>query len=368
MFYSSGVDEADRTTSVPKIEGTKAKKTAEERYFESVRAVKELEQSISIIPKRPGYGSAGSPQVLLANYFPINYEPHLKLYQYRVRFKPEPKNALATKFTIKRLIEDQFGSNSIATDYAAMLVSCSPLTEDEKEMYGTLSSEHPSNNAHPTYTDWILYYVATHDIDLTLTQGMPKEAMIQALNIAISRKPAADFDNIVNAKGKKGVGGNKFFDMRGTPWGLNDLLSAYRGYHSSVRTSSGRMLLNVNAVAAAFVTPRPVYDLQQDTRKAGGGIVDYARFVKGLRVEYNHPPKRDAPEKNGQVIERRKFRKVIRCLAGWPENSSGLNAQSARFDWDDNGETHSVTVEQYFQKSKHIAVLTIAPTILISLL
>ena len=335
--------------------------------------MQELEKSIGVLPKRPGLGTVGIAQSdLLANYFTIDLEPKVMLYQYQVIFKPEPKNALATKYTIKRLFEEaEFRSSRIATDYATILVTSSPLFENGRDGgSGVLTPEHTSKKARQADTAWTISLVATHDINTILGEKGPKEAVLRAFNLVISRKPAADFENITMIKGNKGIGGNKFFDMGKEGQNLDWFLRGYRGYYSSVRATSGGLLLNVNAVAAAFVTPGDAIELEnwinytydkRDKNKHIEGTRVLANRVKGLQVQFNQPPPQ---HENDQSVSRQQFRKVVRCLAGWPENATGLTAETATFDWEQDGQIHPVTVQEYFRKSKCMEESSIDVTIL----
>ena len=293
--------------------------------------------SLSNVARRP----------LLANYFRIDPKTNIKLYRYKIIFDPDPKNALATKYAIKRLMETpQFQSQKIATDYATILVTKEPLTNGEQEaLSGELPPEHPEAFVRQTAINWTISHVFTHDIDSILKNKLPKESLLQALNLAVSRKPAANFDSIVNIRG------NRFFDLATKEQTALDMMSTvYRGYFSSVRHSARGLLLNVNAVAAAFVTPRSVRALED---MLCGEVQVLADHVRGLRVQYLHPPERDGEGPNEAPGSRRLMKKVVRSLARFP-TLPPLSARTATFDWTVNGQTRETTVENYYFESKFI--------------
>ena len=201
----------------------------------------------------------------------------------------------------------------------------------------------PKTEQPPTYTFKISYtntlsvqellnYISSTDGSLGYTE---KDSVLQALNVAMSRKPS----------GSSGVtvlpGTNRFFPTGAVLGDLGGGLVALRGYYTSVRTATLRLLVNVNSVTATFYRSGSLLDLMQDFRSScqGPWQLPLHNFLKGVRVETTHL-------KTAKGVYRTKV------LAGLARNPHpGASAQDVTFCWD---ETHSnVTIEHYYNRSTH---------------
>jgi hypothetical protein len=80
-------------------------------------------------------------------------------------------------------------------------------------------------------------------------------------------------------------------------------LEVIKGYYSSVRAATGRILLNVNVSHAVFYRPERLEVLMDGFRQEHGrNLVSLQKFLKGVRVQVTHLPARK--DKNGQSIRR----------------------------------------------------------------
>ena len=191
------------------------------------------------------------------------------------------------------------------------------------------------------------------DLNFSVSGGTypVKSEAIQALNILLSYGPTTD-PHIVT------VGQNIFYPFQGHAKAVGqDLtygLEALRGYFSSVRTSVGRILVNVNVATGAFYKAGPLLDLM--TAYCGGGppanaslYSKLSAFVKKLRVETNYLTEKSSDVKGkpkGKGAKKRKVHTIVQ-LSAW-----GKDATNTTFH---NGEKQ-VTVQAYFQQAHGITL------------
>ncbi|KAI5309807.1 hypothetical protein KEM55_002361, partial [Ascosphaera atra] len=177
----------------------------------------------------------------------------------------------------------------------------------------------PSENA-PTYRVNIEYQKSLTVSDLLedLRRTTPnseyavnKEEIIQALNIVL-KDHAKNSDELFTLG--KNQGGNKIYSKSdsATSQDLGDGLSAVRGFYTSVRPATDRLLLNVNVSNGAFYKSKPLNELfMSDFNGFDGFTATNMKFVNNfiskVKVMTTHLPERR--NEKGQVIPR--FKTII---------------------------------------------------------
>ena len=270
--------------------------------------------------------------------------------------------------------------HGVATDYAKMIITSKelPLDEDGTKEYIIIyfeeEEQEPASNpiiytfklsyVGMVLTSELLRYLAsttTDPSDFTI-----KDDAIQALNIIVSHTP-----NIT--PGVFQSGGNKFFRYptdRDAYDQLGGGLIAVRGYYSSVRTSTLRILLNVNAQTSPFYPAINVLELMRQH-----GITDWfalENFLRLLRVKTNYMKHKDGTEaikvktilsfsqkwidaldNKGKVMKNEKGKDLKRR----DMDVDPWNAQQASFHCKEYG-NRTLNVAQYFQQKYNITLET----------
>ena len=132
---------------------------------------------------------------------------------------------------------------------------------------------------------------------------------------------------------------------------------AIRGYYSSIRTATSRLLLNVNSITAVFYLATNLSDLIDKHNHNNGPSMDALQsFLKFVRVKKLHLPKDEKlPRKTGTVFG----------IAGFPQNKTaqyqpgsfakGANASTVTF----LHEQRPTTVTQYFKDGESLLMAVI---------
>ncbi|KAF2744721.1 Piwi-domain-containing protein [Sporormia fimetaria CBS 119925] len=320
------------------------------------------------LPARPGYGTRGLKHVVLwTNYFQLEAKPGLELYRYSVGFQgaenlPKPKK----KRLIRLLLQQPaFEGLTVASDWSQTLVSAAKVhlleavgretfkiewyLEEGRPLPGATDDENQKLKEVRKKNTYILTVQDIGSVSVAalledLSHGSTYYPLrietIQALNIVMAHGPSTDYLMAANTA-------NKYYPMAGhdqfVRQPLGQGLEAIRGYYSSVRTSVGRMLLNVNVATAAFYRQGPLLELLRELTPAGQAPHAQSRvngFLKGLRFSTNYLPVR----KSVRCCEAEKQKKVhvILELAG--------SAKTLKFT---RGKT-SVSIQQYFKDQYQI--------------
>lgn len=249
-------------------------------------ALTALNLSNANLPLRPGYGIAGRPIILKTNYFNIEIDVSKKLYRYNVEVvtnrKPRKTASAAgsrsgeptlevpgprvrrTAFALLfETAEFQALGAGLATDYVANVITSKTLDLGAGGKKAFRIEYREAEVKRPLYQpaiftftlSWAGIVPATELLQyLASTTASPydcpekKDDAIQALNIIVAKTPNLDV-NVFQA------GRNKFFQYPTNTADYIDLsggLIAVRGYYSSVRTSTMRVLLNLNAQCSPF--------------------------------------------------------------------------------------------------------------------
>lgn len=353
------------------------------------------------LPLRPGHGVKGAVVYLRTNYFKITINPGKKLFKYTLtltaKYKEPPKKDTPKEKAKQPLIPPErsrkrrqalallfqlpdFRSigHGVATDYGTNIITSKelPLDDDNTKEYNVVYREvedrGPASNPiiytfRITYvglvpTTELLRYLASTPTDPS--NFIEKDDAIQALNIIVARTP--NFNPGVFQSGN-----NKFFHYPTDPNTYDDLgggLIAVRGYYSSVRTSTLRTLLNVNAQTSPFYPAVNVVDLM--VKHGRDDWVALEAFLHLLRVKTNYMKHNDgteevkvktilgfsqqwenvlddkgkvATDKKGKALQRRNFQ------------IEPLNAQQVSFKCEEFG-NKTFTIEKYFREKYNITL------------
>ncbi|KAI8627031.1 Piwi-domain-containing protein [Xylariaceae sp. FL1651] len=258
-------------------------------------------------PRRPSYGVKGTGLVLWANYFTLTPSSKLVLNQYSLSVSPA-----ATGKKLSRIIqlalhspELQGSRQDIVTDFKSTLITTLKIQEHTITVqYRAEGEDEPRDDAlrytvKMSYTKSLpvadlINYLASMNLS---TQNEEKLSIIQAFNIVVN----------YHAKSNSGIttiGASKSFSLTNADkWDLEAGLTAMRGFFTSVRAATARVLLNVNVSHAAFYQVGPLDGLISSFLRRNSRPKLKA-FLRRLRVKTNHLKERK--NKSGQVIERAK--------------------------------------------------------------
>lgn len=301
------------------------------------------------LPKRPGYGTMGAKIVLRVNWFHLLPKPTQALYRYSVDIQPDEPIKRKQRRIFALLLEDAtFASvgDGVATDYRSNIVSATDIDlgpEGRREIRITYRESDGDilPNAR-TYTikvqksrtitlSELMDYLGSSSADAHY-EG--HDEAVQALNIVMARKASM-------TPGVVAVGQNKWFPVgpQAVASRLGGGLIALKGYYSSVRTATLRMMVNLNVCTGAFYRPGSLLECMREFRDLDWGG-DLGKFLRKLRVETNYLKKKGVPSPR------------VKTICGLAPD--GLNAKQAKFECEELGGT--VTVEAFFKRSKSTAI------------
>lgn len=280
------------------------------------------------MPPRPGYGTEGMPIAVYANYVQLVPNPGLVLYSYDIsQIRPEVAGRKCTQ--VLRLMFNEAPEladyrNDMVTDFRSTLISRKKISMEGNELtinviYRNEGEDDPKENANQ-YKVTIKYTKTLSVADLLsyLTSTNPsvrydnKLEMIQVLNIFLKHY-AKSANNLAT------IGASKTFSMSGNADKL-DLergLLALRGFFTSVRAATNRILVNVNVSHGAFYQegelPRlmEAFGLRYDDR----AMRTLEKFLKRVRVRTTHL--KEKRNKKGEVVHR------IKAIIGLAKKSDG---------------------------------------------
>ena len=258
-------------------------------------------------PHRPGYGTKGQKVVLWANYFQLIPRSDLVLYRYHVNVQPAVTGRKLGQI-IKLLLEIPGYTEhraEIVTDFRSTLISCTRFGSDPAEFrikYKAEGEDEPLENA-PEYRLRVeetgILTVAELTDYLANTNSAQADGdklpILQALNIYLAHH-AKVTPNIST------IGSSKSFSSSQdtSRMNLREGLTALRGFFSSVRVATCRILVNVNISHAAFFDAIPLDQLI--VRYGQRMPMKIEKFIKRVRVRTTHlPPKKN---KAGEIVPR----------------------------------------------------------------
>lgn len=241
-------------------------------------------------PRRPGFGTRGEKGIFWANYFQLLVDNRLVFYQYDIEIQPEAvgrKRARIIELFFQRP-ESIAMSDRICSDFKSTLLSRVLLNDDFVACNIVYRSEFESQpGPRATAFQLRLRHKKTLPVrrfleSLTTTNlamaSDDKDALIQAFNIFLNHY-AKSHGNLVTI-------GSKTFPRDTVGRELGGGLMAVRGFFSSVRAATGRILVNVNVCCSAFYQPGPLVRLM-----ATHGVQDKYRLeqlLRGARVKTSH--------------------------------------------------------------------------------
>ena len=258
-------------------------------------------------PPRPGYGTKGKEVVLWANYFELIPAPHVVLHRYHIAITPTVVGKKLAQ--IVRLLLENPGfaefRNDLVTDFKANLICRRSLGIDGTDFavqYRAENEDEPRQNA-TTYRirlEQTGTFTVAHLTEYLTSTNLnanyaDKLSTIQALNILLGHFAKSTANRAT-------IGSSKTFSIaqNAAKYDLGAGLTALRGFFSSVRVATSRILVNVNVSHGAFYDAIP---LDQLIRKYGmGNRVRLQSFLKRVRVRVIHLPEKK--NKAGLVVPR----------------------------------------------------------------
>lgn len=324
------------------------------------------------LPSRPSYGTKGRPVVLRTNYLRLLTRPGAEIYRYEIEISPRITNPNGgpNRRKTRRLIELLIASNpnlqGVATDYSKFLVSAKKLAlkktgdvsitqefwEPEDDAPGPRASTHEVKifNEYPMPLQQLLEYLSKPPG--ATSSSFDKAEVIQALNLIMTR--TANESRAIYGGGDR----NKFYTYPSqAQWfDLGSGLIAVKGFYTSVRTSTLRVLVNINVANAAFYPAMNLLGLMRlhTPNSANDSRSGLEAFISRLKVSHNYIRKnKDDPK---STVKR------VKTVLGFshPKQGEGIpplgNAHQIRFVCEELKGT--VSIYQYFERSKFDAQMS----------
>ncbi|KAJ4287638.1 hypothetical protein N0V90_012341 [Kalmusia sp. IMI 367209] len=244
-------------------------------------------------PTRPGYGTRGVKVLLTANYVELLPPSNMILYTYTIHISPEAAGRKHTRLVQLLLQSEELASHSgnVATDFKATLISKYRLPKDEMiiEIADRSAGEDDPAPGSTKYKFRLLYAKTLNVGDLVnylsstnLNESFgEKQELIHALNIFLNHH-AKSTNNLAS------IGSSKTFSTSQNS-GRGDLgqgLEVIRGFFSSVRTATCRILVNINVNHGAFYQAGELPILMSNYGSRNTAALE--KFLKLVRVQTTH--------------------------------------------------------------------------------
>ncbi|EKM51081.1 uncharacterized protein PHACADRAFT_165707 [Phanerochaete carnosa HHB-10118-sp] len=295
------------------------------------------------MPLRPGFGTAGRPQNLRANFFALRLPANLQIYDYEVSITGDKDLRRARKARIFDLLESSPECapfrDHIAHDNSARLVSAKELPQPLQVTihFYEEGRSGPGDNA-PVYTVEIKHKrtLNKRDIDPHL-EGRDRSfdtlPHISALNLIVQRHAAK---NGIRVGGddeqdeKKRQGKSKYFFPAEERFPLMLGLEACRGFYVSIRPNFKQLMVNINACMTAFYTSGNLAEAMLVFQQRTGGFPsEFFEKVKVVTTHLGYPKKKA----------------IFRIMSTTP--------RTTKFNHNKHGE---ISVEQYFKQEYKITL------------
>ena len=280
-------------------------------------------------PHRPGYGTRGNEVILWANYFEMVPGPNLLLYRYNVDVQPAATGKKLGQIInlLLQLPEYRNFRNDIVTDFKSTLVSRRRLSPDLAQVTVTYRAEgedEPRADAQAYrlrvgQTGTLTVSELTDHLTSTnmSTAYADKLPVLQALNIFLGHY-AKSSSMIATAGSSKSFS----LDPDSPKFDLGAGLSALRGFFSSVRVATCRILVNVNISHGAFYNAIRLDLLMQKYATAHNyNRVKMESFLKRLRIKVTHLGEKKK-NKAGEIIPR------VKTIFGLANSADGRGLQN----------------------------------------
>lgn len=249
------------------------------------------------MPARPGYGTKGEQINVWANYVAMVPRANLILYSYDIAdIKPDCTGKKRSKLIDLMITEaPELGNyrDDIVSDFKATMISRKKIELENEKINVTYRAEgedEPKPRA-TTYTitckftktlstQNLMEYLTSTDLS-AVGQYDSKLEMVQALNIFLKHY-------VKKANNLATIGASKSFSM-GMNADTGDLgfgLKAIRGFFTSVRAATNRILININVSHGAFYQGGQLSRLMD----AYGfrNLRSLEKFLKRVRVRTTH--------------------------------------------------------------------------------
>lgn len=244
-------------------------------------------------PTRPGYGTQGAKVELTANYVELLPPSNMVLYRYNIDITPEVAGRKRHRVVQLLLETSQMLAyqGQIATDFRSTIVSKKRFEHDDdiiEIQYRSEGEDEPATGA--TVFKARIQYTNTLSIgelvnwmnSTNLAQSLEhKEELTQALNIFLNHY-AKSANNLAT------IGTSKSFSLHQNP-AKDDLgagLEVIRGFFSSVRIATCRVLVNINVSHGAFYHNGPLPGLMEGYGTRNTSALE--KFLKLIRVRTTH--------------------------------------------------------------------------------
>ena len=312
----------------------------------------------SILPARPSYGTTGEAIVLRTNYFELRARPESQIFRYDFEISPKiEKNKRKTHRLIQLLFDHgpkELKQDHVATDYHSYLVTAKPLPFKAAShvlsmKYYELEDGGPRPDAteykmeikqgRPMYLKRLLDFVS-NPLG-TESNGFDKAGIIQVLNSVITRTAKENPDIYGGGKSEKYY---RYLASNDPMFELGGGLVAIKGFYTSVRTSTARLLVNINVANAAFYPAINLYELMKEhthnpLKYAESGL---EQFITNLKVSHTFYGKKTVKTVKG-------FSKPLQDDKN--DQPRMGNAHTIRFRWENKGSREFITVYDYFKHS-----------------
>ncbi|KAL9023473.1 MAG: hypothetical protein Q9180_008219, partial [Flavoplaca navasiana] len=282
--------------------------------------------------------------------------PESQIFRYDFEISPKiEKNRRKTRRLIQLLLNHgpkDLKQDYVATDYSTYLVTAKPLPiqgaghvlfvkyyepEDDGPRSDATEYQIKIMKGKHMYLKQLLQFVA-NPLGAS-SNGFDKAEIIQLLNSIVTRTAKETPDIYGGGTSEKyyrfSAGNDPMFRLGGG-------LVAVKGFYTSVRTSTARLLVNINVANAAFYPAINLYELMKEhtynpLKYSETGL---ERFITNLKVSHNFYG-----------------RKTVKTVKGFSyplqddkNNQPRMgNAYSIRFRWENKGSKEFITVYDYFQ-------------------
>lgn len=343
-------------------------------------------------PGRPGHGTQGKKIILRTNYFHVQsayeagrLEHVVDLHRYNISTTPADTLSKPKKRRLVEMIAETTPFQGIgwATDYSSFFVTTKELPS--RDLRGTIELRDaneppfpPPQQGEPPNIQQARrrrskQYRIQYTNSFTLSQLVDslrangagaffaaRGDIIQMLNVIIAKK-ANTTANVYNTSL------NKFYPDNGHPLtqeiNLGAGLRGLRGYYASVRTSTRRILLNLNVSSAAFYKAIPLRALMNEVigndrlPRNAHDLPALEAFLKHLRVETKYLKAhnangKDKVDNNGQPIVARKSKSIF----GFAKRPPFGHAKQVTFTMQDVTPPRNITVFDYFRDAHGITL------------
>lgn len=347
------------------------------KYHEAIRA--QISVDDVDLPLRPGYGDKGTPITVLANYLEVSMTDAQQLFTYEAsldkRLHTKRQRYQFMESALKYVPELSDLGHGLATDYASLVVTsakvalgpseaktfaieyydtefpeCRVFAKDKLfkltlSLVGTMSSSDLSR------------YIMSGPADSidSVDSGSADMKAVRTLNVVMASHPNKD-------PGVYQGGQNKFFRYPSDRDTFNnyDLLGglvAVRGYYSSIRFSTSRTLLNINAQCSPFYKPISVRELMQVfQRMVPDNWQALEHFLEGLRVKTTYAKASDGtPIRKVKTVSGLSHKMEQDPLSKKPRGNAETNCGNAidiRFKRIGRPMGIPISVQEYFRAGK----------------